>query len=130
MKRFQHEWILDAFREHPTFFTKSMFGGMAVYVFERLMLLLVEPTKSGRWKWHGVSVCTDLEQHAAIQAEFPALLPHGVLKKWLYIDSRHADFEATMEAVARRIAMNDRRFGILPKPAKSRKKKRSAAKAR
>ena len=79
------------------------------------MLLLVEPTKSGRWNWHGVLVCTDYEHHASIQAEFPALMPHEVLRKWLFIDSTHEDFESTMEAVAKRIANNDPRFGILAK---------------
>ena len=114
MKRFEHEWILDAFVEHRTFFTRSMFGGLAAYVFERQMLLLVEPTKSGRWNWHGVLVCTDHEHHASIQAEFPALMPHEVLRKWLFIDSTDEDFESTMEAVAKRIASNDPRFGVLP----------------
>jgi hypothetical protein len=54
MKTFEHEWILDAFAGHRTFFTKRMFGGLAAYLFDRQMLLLVEPTQSGRWKWHGV----------------------------------------------------------------------------
>ena len=121
MKKFQHEWILDPFVEHPTFFTKSMFGGLAVYLFERQMLLLVEPTKNGRWTWHGVLVCTHFEHHASIQAEFPALKPHDFLRKWLYIESAHTDFEATMQAVALRLARNDRRFGIAPKPRKRRR---------
>ena len=123
MKKFDNEWILDAFVEHPTFFTKGMFGGLAAYLFERQMLLLVEPTKSGRWKWHGVLVCTDRKHHASIQAEFPALRPHEALKKWLFIDSTHEDFESTMDAVAKRIARNDPRFGVLaksPKPRRSR----------
>jgi hypothetical protein len=115
MKTFEHEWIFEAFGEHPTFFTKKMFGGLAAYLFERQMLVLVEPTKSGRWKWHGVLVCTGHEYHASIQAEFPALMPHQVLQKWLFIDSTHEDFESTMDAVARKMALNDRRFGILPK---------------
>src|SRR5580698_3705257 len=110
MKKFEHEWIFDAFAEHPTFFTKSMFGCLAVYLFERQMLLLVEPTKSGRWNWHGVLICTDYEQHASLQAEFPALLPHEVLRKWLFIGSTHEDFEPTMEAVAARVVSNDPRF--------------------
>ncbi len=118
MKTFEHEWIFEAFLEHPTFFTKSMFGGLAAYLFERQMLLLVEPTKSGRWDWHGVLVCTEREHHASIQAEFPALAPHEFLRKWLFIDSTHEDFESTMEAVAKRIASNDRRFGISPKSRK------------
>src|SRR5712672_511350 len=124
MKRFEHEWILEGFVEHRTFFTKNMFGGLAAYLFERQMLVLVEPTKSGRWKWHGVLVCTGHEHHASIQAEFPALTPHEILGKWLYIDSTHDAFEATMEAVGKRIAKNDPRFGILPGTPKARKRKR------
>jgi hypothetical protein len=123
MKIFKHQWILDPFVDHPTFFTKSMFGGLAVYLFERQMLVLVEPTKSGRWNWHGVLVCTDYVHHASLQAEFPGLLPHDVLGKWLFIDSAHENFESTMESVAKCIAKNDRRFGILPKSPKPRKKR-------
>lgn len=122
MKKFQHEWIFESFAEHPTFFTKSMFGGLAVYLFERQMLLLVEPTKSGRWTWHGVCVLTDFKHHASLQAEFPALLPHEFLRKWLFIDSTHENFESTMEAVAKHIARNDPRFGIVPKPTRQRTK--------
>ena len=120
MKTFDHEWILEPFAQHRTFFTKRMFGGLAVYLFERQMLVLVEPTKSGRWKWHGVLVCTDHVHHASIQADFPALMPHAVLRKWLFVASTHDDFEATMEAVAKRIARNDPRFGIVPASARKR----------
>jgi hypothetical protein len=124
MKTFEHEWILETFCEHPTFFKKRMFGGLAAYLFERQMLLLVEPTKSGRWHWHGVLVCTDYKHHPSLQAQFPALKPHEILRKWLFIDSAHEDFETTMDAVAKRVAANDRRFGILPKSSKPRKPKR------
>lgn len=118
MKRFEHEWILDEFRDHPTFRTKGMFGGLAVYLFDRQMLLLVEPTKSGRWTWHGALVCTDYEHHASIQAQFPAFAPHEVLRKWLFIESADAEFEATMEGVARCVATDDPRFGVYSKPRK------------
>lgn len=114
MKTFDNEWILEAFDGHPTFFTKRMFGGLAVYLFERQMLVLVEPTKTGRWRWHGVLICTEREHQPSIRAEFPALLPHDVLLKWLYVDSTHPDFEFTMDAVGKRMARNDQRFGIVP----------------
>jgi hypothetical protein len=114
LKRYEHEWIFEPFADHRTFFTKRMFGGLAAYLFDRQMLVLVEPTKTGRWKWHGVLVCTDHEHHASIRSEFPALTPHRVLRKWLFIDSADDDFESTMEAVARRVARNDVRFGIVP----------------
>ena len=130
MKTFDNEWVLQAFDGHWTFFTKRMFGGMAAYLFERQMLVLVEPTKTGRWTWHGVLICTDREHHRAIRAEFPALMPHEVLGKWLFIATTHADFESTMEAVARRIASNDPRFGVAPRSARRRPAKKARRSSR
>ena len=118
MKTFDNEWILDAFVARPTFFTKRMFGGLAAYLHGRLMLVLVEPTKTGRWKWHGVLVGTAHEHHASIRTDFPALAPHGFLRKWLYLDSTHPDFEPTMDGVIKRMARNDRRFGVAPRTGK------------
>lgn len=118
MKTFDNEWIFQGFDRHPTFFTKRMFGGLAAYLFGRQMMLLVEPTKTGRWQWHGVLICMDYEHHRAIMAEFPQLGPHEILKKWLYIDTRHEEFERTMERVAEAMARDDRRFGIRPRPRK------------
>ena len=89
-----------------------MFGGLAAYLHGRLMLLLVEPTKSGRWKWHGVLVCTDKERHAAILSEFPQFTPHDVLKKWLWLDSHHEEFEPVMEQLAEAMVRGDSRFGV------------------
>jgi hypothetical protein len=123
MKKFQHEWIFEPFSEHSTFFTKSMFSGLAAYLFDRQMLVLVEPSKNGRWNWHGVFVGTGYQHHASIQAEFPALTPHQFLRKWLFIDSAHEDFESTMDRVAQRVAANDPRFGILPASPRPRSRK-------
>jgi hypothetical protein len=119
---FDNEWIFQAFEDHPSYFTKRMFGGLAAYLFGRMMMVLVEPTKTGRWKWHGVLICTEHVQRLAIMEEFPALAPHDILKKWLYIDSRHERFEPTMEGVAKAIARDDQRFGIHPRPRKERER--------
>ena len=125
MKTFDNEWIFEPLGGHATFFTRRMFGGLAAYLFDRQMLVLVEPTKTGRWTWHGVLVCTGFEHHASLRRDFPALTPHDVLKKWLWVDSKHDDFEPTMEAVARRIAQNDPRFGIVPRLSTSGRSRRS-----
>jgi len=101
-----------------------MFGGLAAYVFDRLMLILVEPTKTGRWQWHGVLVGTSQEHHASLRGEFPALAPHGLLRKWLFIDSTHPAFESTMEAVAACVARNDPRFGVPPRTPRQRRGRR------
>jgi hypothetical protein len=123
MRTFDNEWVCEPFREHPTFFTKRMFGGLAVYLYGRQMLVLVEPTKTGRWTWHGVLICTDYARQPAIVKEFPQFAPHEILRKWLYIDSRHEAFEPTMERVAQAIARADQRFGIHPPPRTERKEK-------
>ncbi|MGH9238162.1 MAG: hypothetical protein ACRD3G_09000 [Vicinamibacterales bacterium] len=127
MKKFDNEWIFEPFEDHPTFFTKRMFGGLAAYLFGRLMLILVEPTKTGRWRWHGVLIGTDHERQPAIVKEFPAVGPHDVLRKWLYIDSRHDDFESTMERVAKAVARGDPRFGVLPAAGKRKARPRRSA---
>jgi len=115
---FENAWILELLDHCPGFYTKRMFGGLATYLHDRQMLLLVEPTRTGRWKWHGVLICTDHERQRAILEEFPQLAPHDVLKKWLYLDSRHEEFEPVMESIARAIARNDPRFGIYGRPTK------------
>ena len=120
MKTFDHAWIVHALEEHASCFTKRMFGGLAIYVFGRMMMILVEPTKSGRWDWHGVLFPTEREHHPGIVQQFPELAPHYFLKKWLFIDSRHDDFEPAMERVLKAIARNDQRFGIQPQPMKKR----------
>lgn len=122
-KSFENEWIFQELQGHPSFLTKRMFGGLAVYLFGRMVMVLVEPTRTGRWRWHGVLICTQHAQQSAIIQQFPQLAPHDILKKWLYIDSRHEEFESTMESVAKAIARNDPRFGI---PAHARKARERA----
>jgi hypothetical protein len=122
LRTFDNEWIFQAFEEHPSFFTKRMFSGLAAYLFGRMMVVLVEPTKTGRWQWHGVLICTEHAHHRTLIQEFPHLAPHDILRKWLYIDSRHERFESTMRQVAEAIARNDPRFGIHPRPARPKKK--------
>ena len=119
MRSFDNEWILESFQSHPSFLTKRMFGGLAVYLFGRQMMVLVEPTLTGRWTWHGVLICTEHGHHRAIMSEFPQLAPHDVLRKWLYIDSCHEDFETTIARVADAIGCDDQRFGIRPQPKKN-----------
>ena len=122
LKAFDNQWILEDFDAYPSFWTKRMFGGLAVYLFEKLMMLIVEPTQSGKWDWHGVLICTEFEDQPSIMKEFPALKPHAFLKKWLYIDTSHDDFESIIGKVVLRIQKNDPRFGIFPKEPKASKK--------
>jgi len=114
-KKFENEWILDNLADHPSFRTKGMFGGLAVYVFDKQVMVIVEPTKSGRWNWHGVLICTDKESQPSLTKALPALEPHEVLKKWLFIETAHPDFEETLIQITDLIIQNDPRIGIFPK---------------
>jgi hypothetical protein len=124
-RTFDNEWIFETFEDQPSFFTKRMFGGLAAYLFGRMMMVLVQPTRTGRWEWHGVLICTDRAHQLAIIKDFPELVPHTILKKWLYIDSRHDEFEPTMQRVAKAILRDDQRFGIRPHPRDGRSGSRS-----
>ena len=119
MRAFENEWIFEGLRNRPGFQTKRMFGGLAGYLYGRQMLVIVEPTRTGRWRWHGVLICTERAHHAELLSEFPQLTPHDVLKKWLYIDTHHEEFEPVMERVAYAVARGDLRFGIRSHPTRA-----------
>jgi len=114
-KVFENEWILDELKNLNSFRSKRMFGGLAAYVFDKQVMVIVEPTKSGTWDWHGVLVCTDKDKHDSLINEMPALSPHEGVKKWLFLDSAHSHFEETAEKLVSLILQNDTRIGIFPK---------------
>jgi len=123
MKTFENEWMLEGFDAYASFRTKMMFGGLAVYLFDRQMFLIVEPTKSGRWGWHGVLLCTDVDSQKSLIKEFPQLAPHEILKKWLFIETSNEYFEEVIQKIIERVFQNDSRIGIFPKPKRKTKKK-------
>ena len=65
-----------------------MFGGQAVYLFGRLVLVLA----SNEEPWNGLLVCTSREFHSTLTEDYPTLQPHPVLGKWLYLSQVHDDF--------------------------------------
>jgi hypothetical protein len=71
-------------------------------------------------------VCTFHEHQPSLRAEFPALIPHPVLKKWLYLPERAETFERDARRLVQLFKARDPRLGIPP----STKKKRSAKKIR
>lgn len=102
-----------------------MFGAQACYLNDLLVLVLSDSEEP----WRGVLVPCEREQHSAIQREFPALAPHPVLPKWLYLPEASTHFERDAEAIVIRIRRLDARFGIIP-PAKRRGAAKPARAAR
>lgn len=118
------QWAFEPFQDHPTFFSKRMFGGLAAYFMERLVMVLTESPgeKSYRGKdysieiWDGILFPTERGHQASLRASFPSLVPHPVLGKWLYLPADRDDFEGIAMELGELIANGDPRLGILPKP--------------
>src|SRR4051794_26557879 len=99
---------------NPTFVLRSMFGSKAVYLDGKMMFCFcvkVEP-------WKGMLVCTVREHHGSLMSDFPALTPHEILGKWLYLSDSSDDFDSIAEKIIRLILSHDQRIGIVPPPKK------------
>jgi hypothetical protein len=113
-------WLAEPLCDNPSYLDKPMFGGRAVHFGGRFVLFLV-------WKdepWRGVLVPTEREHQPSLIAEFPALSPHPVLPKWLYLPERTETFEADAAHLVALIRRLDPRIGVIPgakakKPAKA-----------
>jgi hypothetical protein len=114
------QWLAEPLLDEPTFELKSWFGGRTLRLHGRHTLFL---TTQGE-PWQGVLVCTFHEHQSSLMAEFPALRPHPILKKWLYLPESVAIFEADARRLVRLVRARDPRIGIEPS---ARKKKKTAA---
>ncbi|AKM32221.1 hypothetical protein AB870_22030 [Pandoraea faecigallinarum] len=114
-------WVFDPFERNATFFRKRMFGSEAAYVNGRQCLAVIDRDAP----WDGLLVCTSHEHHASLVEQMPALRPHPVLGKWLYIPQSEIEFEAVAARVASLVLAGDPRIGIEPKPREPRKSRKT-----
>jgi hypothetical protein len=127
MKKIPFEFVLDELAPIEPY-TRPMFGCLAVYREETMLLVLRErPT---RQQDNGVWVTIVAEHHAAVKKEFPALRPiemfSGKTTTWLMLPADHRDFEESVFRLCECLRRGDPRFGKIPKakrPAKKKKKK-------
>jgi hypothetical protein len=111
------QWAVEPLMEEPSFAFKAWFGGRTVTLHGKHHLVL---TTQGE-PWQGVLVCTSHEHHASLQAEFPSLVSHPVLGKWLYLSETVETFERDARRLVERVRARDPRLGILPSPKKKRR---------
>lgn len=111
-------WIFEALEAEPTYLCKRMFGSDAAYLDGLLCLIAADRQKP----WNGMLVCTSQDRHAALIDEVPALRPHPVLGKWVYVPQDDPAFEDSVEAVVALVLARDPRIGVEPKPRKGRTK--------
>lgn len=107
-------WIFDAFERDSTYIGKRMFGCDAAYLDGLLCLIAADRGEP----WSGLLICTSQDRHAALIGEMPALQPHPVLGKWLYISQDNPAFETVAEQLTALVLARDPRIGVEPKPRK------------
>ncbi len=119
------EFVLEALdRLHPR--VKPMFGCYAIYVEEKIVLILRE--RNDHPEDNGVWLAAPHEHHASLKKEFPCLRSIRLLGSsetvWQNIPAQENDFEALVLNACHLISKGDARIGKIPKSKKAGKKKR------
>jgi hypothetical protein len=101
-------WIFESLEDDPRFVVRKLFSFDAAYLDGRLYLAV----SSGKEPWNGMLVCTSREHHAAIRGQYPQLISHEILGKWLYLSQSHPDFESIAVDLAEMARKRDPRLGV------------------
>lgn len=103
-----YAWLWEPLELDPRCVLRAMFGTKAAYVDSRLVLCFAAKAEP----WRGVLVCTERQHHALLIAQFPALKPHPILAKWLYLPESAAAFETTAQRLVALAGARDPRLGV------------------
>ncbi|MEM5438568.1 hypothetical protein [Paraburkholderia diazotrophica] len=103
-------WIFEPLEQDPGYSRERFFNMQAAWL-DGLLYLAVA---SGEEPWNGLLVCTSHDRQAGLLNEYPALVPHPVLGKWLYVSQSHPEFEAAVHDVVALASERDPRMGVVP----------------
>lgn len=114
-----HHFILEFLYPLPVR-TKKMFGNVAIYHGEKI--LLATRQKDDKPIDNGIWVGTSLEHHEEIKSLIPSLtnLTTYNIKKWLLLPETADDFEESAQLLTDLIKQNSPLIGIIP-PVKKKK---------
>jgi hypothetical protein len=118
-----HEFVLDALADlSPR--TNPMFGCIAVYVQEKIVLVLRD--KPGQDADNGVWLATTEDHHKSLRQDFPSMRSIKVFGKpvtgWQVLPADASDFEEAALRACEFVTAGDPRIGKIP-GAKAKKKK-------
>ena len=120
-KAVPHEFVLEAL-ESLAPVTRLMFGCTAVYIREKILLILRD--RQGADADNGVWLATTEAHHESLRLEFPRMRSITVFGKdvtgWQVLPVDAPDFEETALRACELIAARDPRIGKIPKPRKRR----------
>lgn len=114
-KTIPHEFVLEALAEvSPR--TNPMFGCLAVYVGEKIVLILRDRPKYP--KDNGVWIATTTEHHESLRTEFPNMRSVGLLGKkitgWQLLPVDAPGFEEAALRACELVLRRDPRIGKIP----------------
>jgi hypothetical protein len=119
--RVPHEFVLDAL-DVLSPITKPMFGCLAVYVKEKIVLILRDRPDHGAD--NGVWLATSAEHHASLQGEFPRMrsirMFGTTVTSWQVLPADAGDFEESAMHVCELVIAGDPRIGRVPAPRRAR----------
>jgi hypothetical protein len=111
-----HEFVLEEIASLAPV-TRAMFGCLAVYVGEKIMLILRASRRSPAD--NGIWLATTAQHHESLRREFPRMRSIRVLGRqptgWQVLPADDADFEAAALRACRLILARDGRIGKVPK---------------
>ena len=115
-KKIPYEFVLDALADlSPR--TNPMFGCLAIYVGDKIVLVLRE--KAGPSPDNGVWLATIRDHHESLRRDFPNMRSIEVLGKdvtgWQVLPADAPDFEETAMHACGLVIAGDPRIGKVPK---------------
>jgi hypothetical protein len=115
-KPLPYPFVLDALADVITE-TKPMFGSLALYVHDKIVLILREKRDSS--PDDGVWLATAAEHHESLRREFPNMRSIAVfglhVTHWQVLAADTPDFEEAVLRACELIAARDLRIGRVPK---------------
>jgi len=110
-----HEFVLDAIAPLSPW-TRRMFGCLAVYVEDKIVLVLRDKRENAAD--NGVWLATTTEHHESLRREFPNMRSIQVLRKkvtgWQVLPADASDFEEAAMHACELIIARDPRIGKVP----------------
>jgi hypothetical protein len=114
-KPIPHAFVLDAISTLSPY-TRPMFGCLAIYVKDKIMLILRDKPKST--VDNGVWLATTQEHHRSLRREFPNMRSIQVLGKpvtgWQVLPVDSPDFESAVLRACELVLAEDHRIGKIP----------------
>ncbi|MGE4233951.1 MAG: hypothetical protein AB7F43_11535 [Bacteriovoracia bacterium] len=122
LPEFSQSWLLEEIQDTSDFACRKMFGGLACYLNEKMVLVLMEDETSTKYRgkkfpypvWNGLLIPTSREFHDSLLKSFSSLIVHPVLQKWLYLPMTDQNYEMQAQKMIKAIQKNDPRIGVLP----------------